>query len=207
MDSLKILAGINFFFGLFSIVVFIKLGVFHYFFWLCNHQSFIYAIAIWGRSARWLSAELSIALIPQLLWCLDFVSYLVFGRFIWGITEYMFLEDYAFSTYLVSLQHFVLVPLALYALCKIGRPSLRDWRLSLVHLSVLAVITVLFTASQYNVNCVFENACVPYLPKTVFLWPVVWSGMVIMMTWITNRFLFFLYQNSKAKLQQQLENL
>lgn len=198
MNNLKILAGINLFFGVFSLFVFFKLGVPYYFLWLCNHQSFVYAVAIWRRSARWLSAELSIALIPQLLWCLDFLSYVFFGKFMWGITEYMFVEGYAVGTYVVSLQHFILAPIALYALYKLGRPSLRDWRVSLVHLSLLAIVTVLFTAPEYNVNCVFENACVPYFPKIIPFWPVVWGMIVLFLIVLPTNYVLYVIFKSRV---------
>ena len=176
---LNIIVLLNLFFGIASVIVFVKLGVPQYILWFCNHQSFVYAIAIWKRNPRWITAELNLGMIPQILWGIDYLGYIFTGKFIWGITQYMFVENYAASTYYISLQHFVLAPMALYALYKIGKPTMRDWKLTMVHIIVMVVLIFSLTSAEYNVNCVYKNACVPYLSETIPFWPIVWTAIVL----------------------------
>lgn len=195
---LNILALLNLFFGIASVIVFVKLGVPQYILWFCNHQSFVYALAIWKKNPRWITAELNLGIIPQILWGIDYLGYILTGKFIWGITQYMFVENYAASTYYLSLQHFVLAPIALYALYKIGKPTMRDWQLTLAHLAVMVALTWALTAPDYNVNCVFKNACVPYLQETVPYWPIVWAAIVLFVIVLpTNWVLYSVYKTIK----------
>ncbi len=190
---LTLIALLNLFFGIASIIVFIKLGIPAYILWFCNHQSFVYALAIWKRNPRWITAELNLGIIPQLLWGIDFLGYILSGKFIWGITEYMFVENYAASTYYISLQHFILAPMAIYALYKIGKPTMKDWKLTMVHIAIMIALTFAFTTADYNVNCAYKNDCVPYLPKIVPFWPLVWSMIALFVIILpTNYLLYFI---------------
>ena len=192
---LNIFAILNLFFGIASIAVFLKLGMPQYILWFCNHQSVVYALAIWKRNPRWITAELNLGIIPQLLWGIDYLGYVLTGKFIWGITQYMFVENYAASTYYISLQHFVLAPMALYALYKIGKPTMKDWKLTALHIFIMIALTFAFTTADYNVNCAYKNACVPYLPENVPFWPIVWTAIVMFVIVLpTNWALYVLYK-------------
>ncbi len=192
---LTALSLLNLFFGIVSIIVFIKAGVPAYILWFCNHQSIVYALAIWKRNPRWITAELNLGIIPQLLWGIDYLGHVLTGKFIWGITEYMFTQNYAAATYYISLQHFIVAPIALYALYKIGTPTMKDWKLTLAHVAVMIALTFAFTTADYNVNCAYKNDCVPYLPKEIPFWPVVWAIITLIVIILpTNYLLCKLYR-------------
>ena len=58
--------------------------------WFCNHTSLILVIAFLFRSSFWITAEVSIGLIPQMLFSIDFLGKLIFNKFPFGFTDYMF---------------------------------------------------------------------------------------------------------------------
>lgn len=192
---LNLLALFNFFVGIATVAVYFKFGEPQYILWLCNHQSFVYALAIWKRNPRWITAELTLGIIPQLLWGIDYLWRLLTGNFIWGITQYMFIENYATSTYYISLQHLILAPVALYALHRIGKPSMRDWKLAVVHVVLMITLTFALTGASYNINCAYRNACIPFLPETIPLWPVIWAAITLFLVVLpTNYLLYELYK-------------
>ena len=99
----KYLALIILFFGVGGMLQYLISGRWQYIFWFCNHASIIIGILILLKNKYWLTAELSLALVPQLVWSIDFFGFLLFKKTIFGITDYVF-GTFTFQTFF-SLQH------------------------------------------------------------------------------------------------------
>ena len=101
---LNIIGTIFIILGLLSLSrIFFVTAIWQNVFWWCDHAVLILGLAILFRNTFWLTAELNIALLPQILWSFDFFSKVFFNKFIFGVTAYMFEGPWAFK--ILSYQH------------------------------------------------------------------------------------------------------
>ncbi len=182
--------------GLISVISHVFFGNWRYAVWFCNHAMIIAGIAVLCRNRFWLTAMLNWALIPVGIWTIDFISALIFGYFPFGITQYMFEEP----VQIISLQHLFTVPLMLYAMHLLGKPARRAWVGTTIHGIIIWIISYFFITPDYNVNCA-HHACtlLKWLPYYVVLWPLV----AVLMFFVTNKFLVWIFSAPRARRQQR----
>jgi len=158
--------------GILRIIVLISLGDLRYFIWFSNNVLLVIGAGILMHSRLIVTAELCIALIPETLWSIDLIGKLLFNRYIFGVTGYVFEKGFALSA-MSSLQHLLIVPLGLFALWFLG--SSRDaWKFSFLHVSLLWIFGFLI-GEKYNLNCVFHY-CIGYfkdLNNYMLAWPLI----------------------------------
>lgn len=154
-----------------------------YLLWLCNHMGFILGLALLFRSRFWLLAEISLGLLPQLFWSIDFIAYKFFNVYIFNVTSYMFDPSYPKAMYYISMNHLAMVPIALIALYFLGQPKKKAYYGALLHGSLLFIISLFFTNPMQNINCSFKS-CMPMIPEFRF-YPIVWFGVMILMVLLT----------------------
>lgn len=179
--------------GILSVFWHTAFGRWQYAVWFCNHAMLIAGIAVLLRSRFWLTAMLNWALIPVSAWAIDFIARLFFGVFVFRITEYMFVDQW--WKHLLSLQHLFTVPLMLYALHLLGKPSPRAWLGTGAYGLALWITSYFLITPDYNINCAHE-ACVPWLalPGYAFVWPLIALATFL----ATNLFLVWLFSARKA---------
>ncbi|MEM4247172.1 MAG: hypothetical protein QXR48_00395 [Candidatus Woesearchaeota archaeon] len=182
--------------GLVSVITHVVFGNWRYAVWFCNHAMIISGLAIMYKNRFWLTAMLNWSLIPVSMWTIDFVSKVLFGIFPFGITQYMFEGPIQ----IISLQHLFTVPLMLYAMHLLGRPTKWAWLGTTAHGIILWIISYFFITPDYNVNCAHQ-ACtlLKGLPYYVALWPFI----AILMFFVTNKFLVWAFSVPKAKHPKQ----
>lgn len=135
------------------------------FFWFCNHVPFIFAIAFFFKEVQIVKALISVGFIAQILWIIDFLGKLLFDIFVFGFTAYVFdLSGLLLVT--VILVHFFSTTVAIVFSATEDILPKSLWY-SAAYIVVLYVSTIVFTASQYNVNCGyalcgFEELSIPY---------------------------------------------
>ena len=161
-------------------------------FWWCDHAAIIIGLAILFRSRFWLTAELNIMLIPQVLWTIDFLSKVFFNKFVFGFTAYMFEGPWTFK--LLSYQHLFMFILALIALFMMGKADKKAWIGSFIH-GIFLFITGLLIPAYYNINCVHKN-CLGFQAEPYVL---VWWTLFIAMVLITNFILVKITKLFKVK--------
>jgi len=160
----------------------------------CNHTSIILGLAFIFRSSFWITAELNIGLFPQLLWSIDFLSKLIFNRFIFGFTNYMFFPDYPKALYILSWNHVFIVPIALLGLYFLNTPKKDAWKGSLLHGILLIPLSHIF--DNRNLNCMLES-CVPFIPTNA-LYKIIWPFIMLIIVIIpTNFLLHWVYKKRK----------
>ena len=131
-------------------------------FWLCNHIPLIIGIAILFRNPFILAAEISLLLFGSLNWSLDFLSKLIFDKYLLGSTSYIFVAMSADSGISI-LSHLSILPLALLALFLIRKPKPTAWKGSIIHMTALIPASLYF-GKFYNLNC-FMKPCISWLPN------------------------------------------
>jgi len=155
-----------------------------YLFWFSNHTTFILGLALLFRSRFWLTAEVALGIIPELLWIADFVSNLAFAFPLFGFTSYLFEPSYPFLQYILTLQHLFVLPLAALALWRM-HPLQGSYFGAVLHGTVLWIVGYVL-GPQLNINCSYR-ACIFLLEHNTYIlfWPFLGLGI----TWIAYRML------------------
>ena len=166
--------------GLTGIIVNIRAGTSYNLVWFCNHASIILGIAFLFRSSFWVTAEINIGLIPQLLFSIDFLGKLIFDKFVFGFTDYMFSPHFGKIFFILSWNHVFMMPIALIGLYFL-KARKDAWKGSFIHGLLLIPLSYIF-ANGMNLNCMHES-CVPFIPTTQFYnlyWPpIMLIGIII----------------------------
>lgn len=181
------------FLGLISVFWHVVVQDWRYAVWFCNHAMIITGIALLNKNRFWLTAMLNWALIPVSLWVIDFVGKIIFGKFLFGITEYMFVEPW--WKHFLGFQHLITVPLMLYALFLLRKPDKNAWIGTTFHGAVLWLISYFLITPDYNVNCVHET-CVSFLRSQYYV--VLWPFVAVLMFLLTNWFLVWVFHHKSS---------
>jgi hypothetical protein len=100
-----------------------------------------------------------------------------------GITDYLFVSRNLLAQ-VVTLQHVIVVPLALVAIYFLKLKRKDFWKISVVQVVLLFIVARIFSAPEINVNCSFTN-CLPfYLPPV--LYEITWFAGMGFMIFIIN---------------------
>jgi len=152
-------------------------------FWFCYLGILIIGIGMLAGNSDLIKSQLYVLLIPNLIWTIDFLSFLIRGSSLWGITEYFFLAGPLLPK-IVSLQHLITIPVALYVFycLKLRRNSI--WVASLLQLAILFFITRAFTSPGLNINCAYRT-CGNFLPFLNNYYPWIWLLAGLMMIILT----------------------
>lgn len=153
MNKKHIFLGISFL--VLQIVVLFHSYSFHNYFWICNNILILFSIGFFLKKTQFIKGLVSVAIIPQLIWLLDFIFLLFFKINLFGFTNYVLeLENTFFiiTTFLVHLFNSFLALLFTF--------KQETKKISLVYsfsyALVLGVLTYIFTPKEYNVNCIHE---------------------------------------------------
>ncbi|MBS3071737.1 hypothetical protein J4408_01990 [Candidatus Pacearchaeota archaeon] len=155
--NIVFILGIFFFvLGLFSIAYSIYLKRYSEVIWFCYIGLVLIGLGLLFRKDKLVVAQLNILILPTIIWNIDFFYRLLTGESFWGITDYFFLEGRSIIGNIISLQHIYTIPLVIYALYLIKIKTKNAWRISVIQILLIFVISRLLTLETNNVNCVFR---------------------------------------------------
>jgi len=169
------------FFSTLSMLAITKYGYPEYFFWASNHIPILIGFAILFRSSFLLTAEISLIVVAELGWSLDFLSKLLFNFHIFGSTAYMFNPTYPAPLYWEGMQHLIILPLSLTALFMIKKSEPNAWKLALTHGLIIVIISFLISSS-FNLNCIHKS-CISWIPTFSFyslLFPLIYFAFCVL---------------------------
>ncbi len=152
-------------FGLLSFVYSILIGNISQLFWICYTGSLLIGIGLLMRSSTLIASQLNILLILDIVWLIDFVSYIVNGSSLFGLTDYFFIS-HSLAAKIISLQHLIIIPVAFYALSKLPLKIKFSWVISLLQIILFGTLSYFLTPVDLNLNCIF-NPCLN-LPLNIF---------------------------------------
>lgn len=156
-------------------------------FWFCYLSIPLITIGLFTRNAALLRSQLYILAIPDFIWSVDLFSHLLAGHTLFGITDYVFTPGITLAK-IITLQHFIAVPIMIYALVVIKQDTQRSWIISLAHVTLVYILARLFTAPEDNINCAYTYCGTLHLPLTL-PYPLIWFAFVIAMIFISRAFL------------------
>ncbi len=152
------------------------------FLYFCDVALLLTVPALWLESS-YLASMMAVAItLPQLLWQVDFVYYLLFRvHFPVDLTGYMFEPERSLFLRGLSFFHFWLPLLLVWLICRLGYDR-RALRGQIVLSCVVLLLSYLFTTYPYgpagNVNKVFGPGG-DSDPPQVWMPPLLWLGVVI----------------------------
>lgn len=161
--------------------------------WICYIGMIIIGIGCLVNNREIILSQLNILTIPLFLWDIDFISFLIFNKSIFGLVDYFFKEPSIISR-LISLEHLFLIPLGIIAFYLVKNKKVKKnyaWKLSLIELTLIFIILRVINIQDNNLNCAFYS-CIPYLnPEPYWLWWFVIIFIVVIITDFIYRYFFY----------------
>lgn len=168
--------------------------------WFCSHTPIIFAFAFFTKNIKIMQTLISVGLIPQIVWIIDYIGKVFFGVFIFGATDYMFL-DVPLLSYLISVfEHFLSAPLVLLITYKY-KPNKKILLFAFIYLLILLILSLTLTTEDYNYNLtrhilIGEEFTFPgYSYAWIFLAMII----VVIPTYYFQMFLYNLYKKKQKK--------
>jgi len=126
-------------------------------FFFCDHIALLLAITILMQKHDITKSLINIGILAQLAWTLDFSSKLIFNTYIFHVTTYIFEQPNTLQITISILIHFTtLIPA--FLLTRKYKTKPKTIYYSLLYITMLYALTLLFTTPSNDINCVF-NAC------------------------------------------------
>lgn len=168
--------------------------------WFCNAALFLLAYGLFFRKSIVITGVFLGAIAVQLPWVLDFFAKLLFGRYLFGVSSYMF--DYGFSSirFYVELNHLLIIPLSLYGIKKTGFHK-NGWVLAAVVAMIINAGAYAFSSYEDNVNCVFYN-CINQkiiLSRHPFIYFILWTAFISVLMFVLNKVIYKMLNTNKLK--------
>lgn len=140
------------------------------FWWSCNLAQFLVLYAVWRPNPLLISSQSGMVALIGVVWTLDFITALLVGGSLTGITGYMFNPDIPLIARLASLYH-IWLPAFLIWLCWYhGYDNRGVWLQCLI--GTLTIVGAwLFTDPVRNINYAFAPFDIPqvWLPAGVYV--------------------------------------
>lgn len=170
----------------------------HQVFWFCYTGMFLIGIGFLGHERTLIQTQLYLLLIPDAVWTVDFLSYLIQGESALGIVDYFFAPA-PWSAKIVTLQHLTTIPLGIYFFYHRGIVRKPLWIIVWFQLVLLYGLTRFATEVEENVNCIYAPCGTLVLPGPYTVW---WFALSFLMVYATHRLVQQLPNVQQAKLHR-----
>jgi len=145
------------------------------FIWFCNFAPLLFAFAFFLKNTQFIKALINVALIPDILFLIDFFSSWLFNFGIFGQVQPYFQENFIYiaTTVLLHIPAF----LALALTYKI-KPKIKTLIYSAYLVIAIYLVTLLFSPSTSYYNYIYStrpgyiHPNIPYMIITL-LWPLI----------------------------------
>ena len=170
------------------------------FLWICSINLLLLGYALYRRNGFLLQAFLSISLIVQSVWIIDYVGIAFLGHPTNYNADYVFTESWI--EFLNSQRHLFMIPVALFGWMSFGKPEPKNWRFVVLYLFAILLVVRLMTAPEYNINCVYEP-CGTVLEFGLPGWQFLSLYLVGMLgtTFILDRIMYWVLQRYRNRMR------
>ena len=151
--------------------------------WLSYFAFLLTGIGVLSRNSFLIGSQLNIIFMPYLVWNVDFFYRLFASKSFFGVSDYFFTTR-PITEQIVSIQHILLVPIALVAIYIIKFKRKDFWKWSLSQTGLIFVLTRLLSEKEQNINCAFNN-CI-HFKISIGAYPFAWILAVILMILAVN---------------------
>ncbi len=168
--------------------------------WFCSHAPLLFGIFFIKKNFDAIKAVICVGLIPQLIWLVDFLGKTLFGEFIFGVSDYMFLDILRFSYITGIFEHFFSSLLALILVYKY-KPRKKVLIYATIYLALILIFTVSFSEPEQNFNLtkhmmLFDEFT---FPGYTYAWMILAFIIVVIPTYYLQVFLYKLSQRKSIR--------
>jgi hypothetical protein len=143
--------------------------------WMCYTAMALIAVGIIMKKPDLILSQIIILFIPDLLWIIDSFFILITGNYLLGITRYLFIGDRTLLQQVLSTQHLVTVPLALFALSLMKiKKSYKPLIIGLAEIMFFFGIMFITSFGGGGVNCLPDPTCVSITFPTFIPYYIIW---------------------------------
>ncbi len=139
------------------------------FLWLSDIALFLTVIALWCHSSLLISAMVISILPIEIIWYIDFFFHLIFRKKLFGATAYMYDKQYPLFVRLLSLFHFLLLPIWVWCLYYWGYNHYAALVGTVIIWAAL-ISTYYFSKPASNINGVFLPQALHWRKISPFSW-------------------------------------
>ena len=168
------------------------------FYWFCNHTPLMFSLAFFYGKDRIIKAIINLGFLPQILWTVDFLMKIFFGFYTFGFTRYVFDDALGIYVLVPILIHMFSTNVAFIATIK-KKVDLKILMYSVIYVVLLYGITLVYSAQEINVNCVYEMCGAEnYTPVWyTSLWPLIVFVFVLLPTQGIQYFFYWWFAKKK----------
>ena len=179
--------------GVIGILNYVRQGEYQIILWFCYLGMILLGTGILKRNSFLIVSQLNILAIPLILWSIDYIYYLINAESLLGLAGYFFVLESALQK-VISSQHVFTLPLALYALYRIGVKRKDAWKVSIPLIIGFYFASILFTSEALNINCVYRSCFSFSFPGPH---NIMWFVSAFLMIFISNFILVKLFWKKK----------
>ena len=130
--------------------------------WFCSVTLFVLAFGLILKSEFLLNSFLSMALVVQPVYALDYIWISFFNTPLNGSSLFAFQPGFRLIEFINNTRHLLMIPLGFYAVFTQSKESKKSYLFTFVFVIVILGSSYMFTPGYSNVNCVFKP-CVKLL--------------------------------------------
>lgn len=190
---LKIIGIIFLVFGIIAIINTLSLGNYSGILWFCYLGLIIIGIGVLRKNTSLIESQLNILLIPQIIWIIDFVYFIINGYSLFNIVDYFFIQGPILSK-IITIQHLFAIPLSLISIALIKEKK-EGWKISIMQITIFFILIRILTTSEENINWVYHTS----LNLGLAYYPIFWFAGTIAMIFITNLLLKIYRENFNSQ--------
>lgn len=127
------------------------------FMWFCSVTLFVLAFGIILNSHVLLNSFLSMALLVQSFWVLDFIWISFFDVPLNGLSLFVFQPGFQLLWFIDNFRHMLMIPVGFYAVFMFSRENKRSYLFIPLFIILLLGISYTLTPKYLNINCVNES--------------------------------------------------
>jgi len=157
-------------------------------FWFCYLAMILIAIGCFTKDGSLIASQINLTAGFLIFWLIDFFYQFITKNTLWGITDYFFEQGWTIPR-IVSLEHFFLLPLSLYALYLVKLKSKDFYKISIFQATLVFIILRVFNISEFNVNCAFHSCVsfIPNQPSVILNWFIVFFSSIAIISYLLVR--------------------
>ncbi len=126
------------------------------FIWFCSITLFILAFGLIYKSDILLNSFLSMALLVQPIFVLDYVWIAFFNKPLNGLSLFVFQPGFRLLEFIDNTRHLLMIPIGFYAVFINSKENKKSYVFITLFIMALLVFSYMFTPKYANTNCVFE---------------------------------------------------
>jgi len=143
------------------------------------------------KNINLIKALINIGFIGQFIWILDFIFKILTGKYLFGVTSYIFENNFTWLIFIPIIAHFFSTLLALILTLK-EKPNFISIGFSLIYLVIIYILTLIYTNPLSNINCIyeicgFETIILPFYTQ---IWPFFALLFIILPTYLLQVFIY-----------------